>query len=158
MLIGVYLQIYTATYLSRIMERISACNIGIFEYRCCFCTGWFFELSDSNMNQWPNSFNSFWKGINLIFSPRFFSIFWHSPPQRSLIRSLRLYFQCIDCGSRYFGPLARILGRYTSIINDFGYNGWGIGIWKNRNILTFEPRHYKNILTFEPRHYNRFMV
>ena len=42
-------------------------NIRIFEYRCYFCTHWPFEFSDSNLNLWPNSFNSFWKLIKLLF-------------------------------------------------------------------------------------------
>ena len=43
------------------------CNLRVFEYKCSFCVHWPSEFSDSNLNQRPNSFDPFWKGINLLF-------------------------------------------------------------------------------------------
>ena len=33
----------------------------------CFCAHWHYELSDSNLNKRPNSFDPFWKGFNRLF-------------------------------------------------------------------------------------------
>ena len=55
------------------------CNIRIFEYRCCFCVDWSFKVSDSNLNQWPNSFNLFWNVVNLkqIYDVGYFPVWWY---------------------------------------------------------------------------------
>jgi len=106
------------------------CNIRIFEYRCYFCAHWPFEFSDSNLNPWPNSFSSFWKRIKLLF----FSFFIHFMGSSSTeyMRSLRLYFQFMDCGSLYFGLLTRILRRYSlSMMLKSPVMTWPAGLYLN---------------------------